>query len=66
MPYRSPDLEVMDKKSVSELEREIERRRRNVESSRHWLRHQFERLAKQQEDLEALEDLLEQKRATLH
>lgn len=30
MPYRCPDLEVMNQKSVSELEREIERRRRNV------------------------------------
>lgn len=66
MPYRSPDLETMEQKSLPELEREIERRRRHVESSRHWLKHQLNRLAQQIKDVETLEILLERKRTTLH
>ncbi|MDR6235488.1 hypothetical protein [Pseudomonas oryzihabitans] len=62
MPYRSPDLEMMEQKPLLELEREVERRRRNVESNRRWVKHQLYRLAKQQEDLETLEALLERKR----
>lgn len=62
MPYRSPDLAELEQKSVSELEREVARRRRNVESSQRWLKHQFDRFAKQQEDLAVIEALLEQKR----
>jgi len=64
MPYRSPDLEMMDQKPVLELEREVERRRRNVESNRRWVNHQLERLAKQQEDLAELEAMLDRKRTT--
>ncbi|MDR6678851.1 hypothetical protein [Pseudomonas oryzihabitans] len=63
MPYQSPDLEMMEQKPLLELEREVERRRRNVESNRRWVKHQLYRLAKQQEDLETLEALLERKRA---
>lgn len=63
MPYRSLDLEMMDQKPLLELEREVERRRRNVESSRRWVQHQLERLAKQQEDLATLEAMLERKRS---
>ncbi|GAC1039805.1 hypothetical protein thsps117_45630 [Pseudomonas sp. No.117] len=62
MPYRSPDPAELEQKSVPELEREVARRRRNVESSRRWLKHQLDRFAKQQEDLAVIEAMLEQKR----
>ncbi|WP_138956537.1 hypothetical protein [Pseudomonas oryzihabitans] len=66
MPYRRLNLVVLGEKPLEELERDLERQRRKVEASRHWLRYQFNRLAQQQADLEALEALVASRRATVH
>lgn len=66
MPYRSLNLVALGEKSLQELERELDRHRRKVESSRHLLRNQFNRLAQQQADLEALEILVASRRSTIH
>lgn len=66
MPYRSLNLVILGEKPLEELERELVQQRRKVEAGRRWLRHQFNRLAAQQADLEALEALVASRRATVH
>lgn len=66
MPYRSLNFVILGEKPLEELERELVQQRRKVEAGRRWLRHQFNRLAAQQADLEALEALVASRRATVH
>jgi len=66
MPYRSLNFVILGEKPLEELERELVQQRRKVEAGRRWLRHQFNRLAVQQADLEALETLVASRRATVH
>ncbi|MGP0148144.1 hypothetical protein [Pseudomonas oryzihabitans] len=66
MPYRSLNLVILGEKPLEELERELVQQRRKVEAGRRWLRYQFNRLAAQQADLEALEALVANRRATVH
>lgn len=66
MPFRDPQLYVLDQMSLGELERELERRKRIMESNRRWLKQQLDRLAKQQEDVAALEAMVQLRKGTLH
>jgi len=66
MPYRRINLVILDEKPLEELQRDLDKQRRKVQSSRRLLRHLFNRLAHQQADLEALEALVGSRRATVH
>ncbi len=66
MPYRRINLVILDEKPLEELQRDLDKQRRKVQSSRRLLRHLFNRLAHQQADLEALEALVANRRATVH
>ncbi|WP_286732548.1 hypothetical protein [Pseudomonas sp. PGPPP4] len=66
MPYRRINLVILDEKPLEELQRDLDKQRRKVQSSRRLLRHLFNRLAHQQADLEALEALVASRRATVH
>lgn len=66
MPYRSLNLVILGERPLEELERELAQQRRKVEAGRRWLRYQFNRLALQQADLEALEALVASRRETVH
>lgn len=66
MPYRRINLVILDEKPLEELQRDLDKQRRKVQSSRRLLRHLFNCLAHQQADLEALEALVANRRATVH
>ena len=66
MPYRRINLVILDEKPLEELQRDLDKQRRKVQSSRRLLRHLFNRLAHQQAGLEALEALVASRRATVH
>jgi len=66
MPFRNLELLTLSQLPLAELERELERRKRISESNRRWLRLQLDRLAKQQEDVLALEAMVRLRKGTVH
>jgi len=66
MPFRNLDLLSYGQMPLPELERELERRKRAMESNRRWLKRQFDRLAQQQEDVAALEAMVRLRKGTVH
>lgn len=66
MPITDPQLYVLDQMSIGELERELERRKRMMESNRRWLKQKLDRLAKQLEDVAAVEAMVRLRKGTLH
>lgn len=66
MPFRNPELFTLSQMPLAELERELDRRKRTMESNRRWLRRQLDRLARQQDDVAALEAMIQLRKGTLH
>ena len=66
MPHRNSKLFVLSHTPLDQLERELERRKRRLESNRLWLRREFDRLAKEQEEVAALEAIVHLQKETRH